>query len=85
MGEPAALERVGGELVALPLGLEPCLPLAQKLADLGEQLLRSGALALEGLDPLQPVHNRACFVHGSNLAAESRPDRVGLVTIMRQQ
>jgi hypothetical protein len=84
MGEPAALEGVGCELGAFAFRLEPCLSLPQQLPDLGEQLLRSRALALEGLDPFEPVHHRACFVHALNVATESRRDRVGLVTITRQ-
>src|SRR6266496_6318485 len=59
MGESAPLERVGSEFGSLLLGPEPGLALAQQLADLGEQLLRARALALEGLDPLQPVHDGA--------------------------
>jgi hypothetical protein len=84
MGESAALDRVSCELGAFSFRLEPCFPLAQKLAHLGEKLLRSRALALESLDPLEPVHDRACFVHAPNVAAEIRPNRVGLVTTMQQ-
>jgi hypothetical protein len=35
---------------------------------LGEQRARWGALALERLDPAQPPHYRACFVHAATVA-----------------
>src|SRR5439155_27366531 len=82
LGTP--LERIESELVALAFRLEPCLPLAHQLADLGEPLLVPRALALERLDPVEPVDDCPCFVHVPNVAAESRPERVGFVTITRQ-
>ena len=81
---PATLERVGGDLCAVAFRLEPRLALAQQLADLGEELLRSGTLPLEGLDPLEPVHDRACFVHATTVAVECGPDRARRVTIMQR-
>lgn len=70
MGHPAAIERVDGELGAVALGLEPHLAFAQKLANLGEQRLRSSALALERLDPLQPLQDCPCLIHDPKVAGK---------------
>src|SRR5439155_11350191 len=64
------------EFGPLRLGLEPGLALAQQLADLGEQLLRARALALERFDPLQPVHDCARCIHLPNVAVMHRLERI---------
>ena len=74
VGFAAAFERVGSGVGALALGVQPRLAFAQQFAHLGQQLLRPYALPLERLDPLEPVHDCARFVHTPNLAAESGRD-----------
>jgi hypothetical protein len=80
VGDPAAVERVRGELGAVALGLEPRLAFAEQLSNLGEQRLRRRAFALERLDPRQPLEHRPCLVHDPNVAGESGRNCVGPVT-----
>lgn len=80
MGDPTAVERIDGELGAVALGLEPHLAFAQELANLGEQRLRSSALALERLDPLQPLQDCPCLIHDPKVAGEDGRNCVRDVT-----
>src|SRR5436190_23176222 len=67
----ATFERLCRHVRAVPLGPDPRLALAEELPDLCEQELRRRALALERLDPLQPVHDRPRLVHAVNVARKS--------------
>src|SRR6266536_1585138 len=72
--DPTAVECLRRKLGSLSFCLEPGLALAKQLADLGEQLLRARAFALEGLDPLEPVYDCPRLVHQPKVAVECRPD-----------
>src|SRR5262245_3253948 len=53
--------------------LGPGLRLGQQLAQLGEEVCRSCALALEAFDALQPLHDGLHLVHASTVAREPSP------------
>src|SRR5215468_3129207 len=81
--EAAALERLYSLAGAVPLGPDPLLAFAEELPDLREQQLRRCTLALERLDPLQPVNDRPRLVHATNVAGKSARVCAENVTTMR--
>src|SRR2546423_85226 len=71
---PTAVERLRCKLGSVAFRFEPCLALAKQLAHLGEQLLRARALALEGFDPFEPVHDCPRLVHASERSGRKQAE-----------
>src|SRR4051812_1269696 len=70
VGDAAAIEGFGRE-ARLAFAQQPQLALSKQLANLGEKLLGTRTLPLEGLDALEPPHHCACLLHPAKVAAEN--------------